>query len=83
MTLMNRLRFSPAGLLTPVGALVLALLVPTSARALAGPPDDPPTDVPFNPSQALGLGIIALFIGLWYIPRTRALMKWFLVPAKV
>jgi hypothetical protein len=84
MTLTNRVRFLPAGLLIPVSALVLAVFVPTSALALATPPDgSPPINIPFDPSQTVGFGLIALFIGLWQVPRTRALMKRSLVPAKV
>ena len=37
--------------------------------------------IPFEPSQALGFGLIALFIGLWYVPQTKEMMKRMLVPA--
>lgn len=37
--------------------------------------------VPFEPSQAIGFGLIALFIALWYVPQTKEMMKRLLVPA--
>jgi len=40
------------------------------------------TPVPFEPSQALGLGLIALFIALWFIPQTKQMMQRMLVPTR-
>jgi hypothetical protein len=37
--------------------------------------------IPFEPSQAMGFGLIALFIALWYVPATKDVMKRLLVPA--
>lgn len=39
------------------------------------------TPIPFEPSQALGFGLIALFIALWYVPQTKEMMKRMLIPA--
>ena len=36
--------------------------------------------IPFEPSQALGLGLIALCIALWFIPQTKEMMKRMFVP---
>jgi hypothetical protein len=37
--------------------------------------------IPFEPSQAVGFGLIALFVALWYIPQTKEMMQRMLVPA--
>jgi hypothetical protein len=39
--------------------------------------------IPFEPSQAMGFGLIALFIALWYVPTTKEMMKRMLIPANV
>jgi hypothetical protein len=39
--------------------------------------------IPFEPSQAMGFGLIALCIALWYVPATKELLKRILVPANV
>jgi VCBS repeat-containing protein len=40
-------------------------------------------NVPFEPSQAIGFGLIALLVGMWYVPQTKEMMKRLLVPAAV